>query len=419
MMDSICVQCEYCKSKIRMRFQMGYFDIPFDFCCPSCGVHIYGIRKITNQHTFTSNNASKIDCDLDNVDYYADFSVELPHSKIRKYISLDEMVENGFSPFMMTSSLFKENTYPCLVQKMGHLLEFRDSLWPRIIPLYDLFFNRKIKLTCEPLRNISPKYTVHNELDVMMSLHQCVVIGLNHMLPEDTLGIFSRLSEEIYNNSNIAKLDPLIDTLGGKTYFESIAKRLGKIYSRWLSDFEKYIPVVMLSLGNAKEKFDRERYGIATTSFEDMKSFFADSYEMILEMVDIPIFLNNLVVRGNHNCFHANANVTSIEKYYNLQKSERVKSLVEDEPFSKIILLERNVRNAIAHYTYEFDAGTQKITFLDKYKSNEKSVEMYLIDLAFLCYGNMEILLYFNELMYALRKWNYRKTGMQPNIFRS
>lgn len=143
LIDNICVQCNYCKSKIRMRFQMGYFDIPFDFCCPECGVHINGIRKIVDEHTFELHNATSVSCGLENVDYYADFSVELPHSKIRKYVSIEEMTENGFSPFLMTTSLFTGDTYSELVLEMRKVLEFRDSVWPRITPLYDLFFNKK------------------------------------------------------------------------------------------------------------------------------------------------------------------------------------------------------------------------------------------------------------------------------------
>ena len=50
MVDNVFIQCDYCKAKIRMRFQMGYFDIPFDFPCPECGVHIHGLRRITEEH---------------------------------------------------------------------------------------------------------------------------------------------------------------------------------------------------------------------------------------------------------------------------------------------------------------------------------------------------------------------------------
>ena len=38
--DNVFVRCNYCKTKLRFRFQMGYFDIPFDICCPTCGIHI-------------------------------------------------------------------------------------------------------------------------------------------------------------------------------------------------------------------------------------------------------------------------------------------------------------------------------------------------------------------------------------------
>lgn len=77
MVDNVFIQCDYCKAKIRMRFQMGYFDIPFDFPCPECGVHIHGLRRITEEHSLKLNNAAVVEFDLNEPHYYADFSVEL------------------------------------------------------------------------------------------------------------------------------------------------------------------------------------------------------------------------------------------------------------------------------------------------------------------------------------------------------
>ena len=85
MIDRKIAQCNYCKTKIGLRFQMGYFDIPFDFCCPECGVRIHGIRKITTDDSLYLNNAKIINTEAENMNYYADFSVELPHVKITKY----------------------------------------------------------------------------------------------------------------------------------------------------------------------------------------------------------------------------------------------------------------------------------------------------------------------------------------------
>ena len=177
-------------------------------------------------------------------------------------------------------------------------------------------------------------------------------------------------------------------------------------------------------LGNATEKLDKNTLGISTTSIEDMFDFYADSYELILDYIDVAIGLNNIVVRGDHNAFPSNTIrvnkktpcVGNFEDYREIVKSSRLNLLVDSEPFSKAIPLNRNVRNAIAHFNDEFDAGTQKIIFSDKYKGNDNTVELYLIELAILCYENISILVYLDELLYSLRKIRYTKLGMYPNI---
>jgi hypothetical protein len=74
------------------------------------------------------------------------------------------------------------------------------------------------------------------------------------------------------------------------------------------------------------------------------------------------------------------------------------------------------VRNAIAHYDYDFEPGSQIITFIDKYKNKENIVKLYLGDLYLLCYDNIVILVYLSELMYSLRKIDYTIKGYKPNI---
>ena len=111
MINHAFAQCKYCKTKFLLRFQMGYFDIPFDFCCPSCGVHINGLKRIVNGHDIILNNASIIEEDLKSLDYYADFSVELPHAKTTRFESLEALVKTKFSPFMLTASLYDGDTY--------------------------------------------------------------------------------------------------------------------------------------------------------------------------------------------------------------------------------------------------------------------------------------------------------------------
>ena len=417
-------QCNYCKTKILLRFQVGYFDIPFDICCPECGVHISGVQKIVDDHTLTVSNASIIAEDLNGVDYYADFSVELPHAKTNRFESIESLMKTKFSPFLLTASLYEGDKYFELIKHMREFLSFRSSCWSKLTPLYDLFFNGKIAPTQEHFTKLSSRFVVKNDLDALMALHQTTVLGMNTILPDGTLGKFIDASKQIAVPSILFKINDLVTSLGGNEYFNSVSKRLVKIYDRWIVNFEKYIPATMLSLGNAVEKLDKNTFGIATTRFEDMIKFYADSYELILDYIDVAIGLNNIVVRGDHNTFPANTIrvnkktpcVGNFKDYREIVKSSRLNLLMDNEPFSKAVPLNRKVRNAIAHFNYEFNAGTQKITFSDKYKNNDNAVELYLIELALLCYENISILVYLDELLYSLRKIHYTKLGMFPNI---
>ena len=417
-------QCDYCKTKVLLRFQMGYFDIPFDICCPECGVHICGVQKIVDDHTLIINNASITAEDFDGLDYYADFSVELPHAKTNRFESIESLMKTNFSPFLLTVSLYEGDKYLELIKHMREFLSFRSSCWSKLTPLYDLFYNGKIALTQEHFLKISSRFLVKNDLDALMALHQTTVLGMNTILPDGTLEKFIDMSKQIVATNVLLKMEDFISSLGGNEYFNSVSKRLVKIYDRWIINFEKYIPATMLSLGNVATKFDKDTFGIATTSFEDMIKFYADSYELILDYIDVAIGLNNIVVRGDHNAFPANAIrvnkktscVGNFEEYREITKASRLNLLVDNEPFSKAIPLNRNVRNAIAHFNYEFDSGTQKITFIDKYKSNDNAVELYLIELALLCYENISVLVYLDELLYSIRKIHYTKQGMFPNI---
>ena len=133
-------------------------------------------------------------------------------------------------------------------------------------------------------------------------------------------------------------------------------------------------------------------------------------------MVTVAVGLNNIFVRGDFNKFISKSNLENFDDYYKLTKSQRLNALSEEEPFSKYICMDRNVRNAIAHYTYDFENNTQKIYFYDKYKNKEKIKELYLCDLALLCYDNIAILVYLNELFYNIRKIDLLGSGMIPNI---
>lgn len=180
--------------------------------------------------------------------------------------------------------------------------------------------------------------------------------------------------------------------------------------------FEAFIPVVMLCLSDKRDSIDKNTYGISTVSFSKLKTFYANTYELILELIDIPVALNNLQHRGNIDEFSDNSEFKDLKSFRNLPKGKKTKALCDGEVFTKPIHIDRNVRNAIDHFDYEYDVTSQKIMFRDKYNGKENNVEMYLLDLAYLCYDNIIILSYLNELLYNLQKIDYTKDGLIPHI---
>ena len=71
------------------------------------------------------NNATLIKLPLEDMEYHADFSLELPHKKIGKFVSLEQIATDGFGPFLSMSRLVKGDSYQTLVGNMGGFLSFR------------------------------------------------------------------------------------------------------------------------------------------------------------------------------------------------------------------------------------------------------------------------------------------------------
>lgn len=83
-----------------------------------------------------------------------------------------------------------------------------------------------------------------------------------------------------------------------------------------------------------------DKYGIMTANFEELTTFYAQSYEWILENVDIVIALNNIEVRGD---YQKCENGKSYDEYLKVFKGKKLEWMNNDEPFSiPVISLKTN-----------------------------------------------------------------------------
>ena len=416
MIKSTIVKCNFCNEKILLRFQIGYFNIPFDFSCPNCDVSIHGIKKI-NKNNLIISNAKEISEEINNARFYGNFSTEFLNKKVSKFNCLEDIINNGTSPFMNTTMMF-EDYKKCqnIMEKMGKFLRFKESFLNKINPLHELFFNKKIDLIEKPLLEFSENYIIKNGLDAEIALHQLITMGMNHIMPSNTLKEYTDIANKLMLGKEINEIINFFEFVETKINIKELLEKTIQIYYRWINDFEKYMAVIILSIANKADQIDKEKYGISTTNFKDMRTFYADSYELILEMITFPVGLNNIIKRRNYDCFPNDLKINNFKAFFDSTKYQRIEALKTDEEFSKYLNINNNVRNSIAHFDYKINNETQLITFYDKYKSSEKIIEMYLFDFALLCYENIKFIVYLNELFYNIKKISYIKNGLRPNI---
>ena len=411
MVSSKKVNCDYCNKTFLLRFQIGTIDIKFSFSCPECGATIYGYQKIEPNGNLKIINASEI-VKEDEPDYYATFSAEFPNTKVSKYTSLDDM---NASPFIDSIRYFEdEEEYKSVIEKIGKFNLFRFK-WPVMKAYYEIFFHNSIEYLVEPFRNISKNFIIKNKLDAMMTLHMCTTIRYSLILEDGTLTNYSKLGEKIILSKNNYKIIDFIDYLKLKIDFDKITKKIVDIYSRWISDFEIYLPVVLIELRKDKTKNISNNNGLYG-NYYNVLSFYQDSYELILDMIVFAIGMNNIEERGDYNCFPEKIGVKDFECLYKNTKYNRVNYIKDNEVYSKYINMDRNIRNSIAHFDYEYDNEIQLFIFHDysKDKVSHKSISLY--DFEIMCYENLKMIIYLNEIFYSIRKLSCLNDGLKPNI---
>ena len=243
----------------------------------------------------------------------------------------------------------------------------------------------------------------------------CTTTRYSSILEEDVLTYYSNLGEKIILSKNKDEIKDFVSYLMLKFDFKRLAKKIVDIYSRWINDFEIYLPVVLIELRKNKTKSIDNHNGLYG-NYYNVLSFYQDSYELILDMIVFAIGLNNIEERGDYNCFPEKIGVKDFENLYKNTKYNRVNYIKDDEVYSKYINMDRNIRNSIAHFDYEYDNEKQLFTFYDYNKENVSHKKISLYEFEIMCYENLKMIMYLNEIFYSIRKISYLNEGLKPNI---
>lgn len=417
------ISCNVCETRINLRAQIGYFDIPFNIHCPSCFTHIYGKLVIIQEDIdikleLENAHIDNKEMNLKEKYYSAELSAEFPTKKMY----LLELNNYDLPPFMR-NSMFYENFSKAVEATQNAMLFAKcfDSRWKKLKIYYDLFWNNQYKLLYPKLEKELSNYEfiplskVVNKLDASMSLHQLLMTttGLTSALKPETLKSYIEISKLIIESKdNLEEIKAFANSISSE--LDSIEKKAFKLIDDFLKIYEQLVPIVALRNDSCIDNVDKDKYGIMTTNFDELSDFYAKSYEWILDNINIVIALNNIISRKNYNRCTNNKPYDDIFKIGS--KYKKLQYLDDSEMFSTPMnSLKNRIRNAIQHFDSDIDYMSQKIVFTDSYRGNTNKVNMYLIDFGDLCVENFSIVIYILELIYNLRKIYYLSDGLIPS----
>ena len=141
------------------------------------------------------------------------------------------------------------------------------------------------------------------------------------------------------------------------------------------------------------------------------------SYQEIINILIIPIALNNIKYRNDYNNLNPlNGNPKSLEDFIGFAKANRYKYCLNTELYTdKLdIIVNSKLRNAIGHNDFEYDTASQKITYIPNPRDRSRKEEDYLLEFENEAIRLFQGLLVVDEYLYRLRQLELIDNGCVP-----
>ncbi|MCI3860256.1 SEC-C metal-binding domain-containing protein [Lactococcus garvieae] len=413
MTDNKYIACENCDTRINLRIQKGFYNIPFNTQCPKCKTSISGKVYLKNGYDIDLEGATIVEYDGASKLCTVELSAEFPTQKMfYRNAPTKDKIDNIPTPFLRTA-LFYGNETQDIIQKSMLFAESRTRL-NTVKRSYELYWNKKYKILYPKLEKdlqnfpIVPFSKVHNELIAHQVLHYFLIstTGITGVLATEELNKYMSIGSDIIYNTDYHQL--LLDFIDNINFdFNKFEQKTFILIDKFSKIYDQLVPVIALRNTGEIAHINKDSLGIMTANFDELSDFYAKSYEWILENIWILGILNNLFIRNDINKF---PNGKTYQEFIKAPKGGRLHDgyIKIDETFSKPLgSLNNKLRNAIQHFDIDIDYTTQKITIPITSKEKKKEINYYLIDFANLCIDNFDLMIYLLEIVYNLRKLDY------------
>lgn len=411
------IKCQVCGTVTRIRLQVGLLKgHPVVVACCNCGTSMNGYVDINQECPglrFQFENADEVQDNKDSryvVECSGEFPTIKPHAD-----STEGRI--ALSPFMRYTSIMGHERYEKFAQSIAKLNNFCDrwSQYKRIIDLYNR--GNRTYLTAE-IWKMLPKehFPCRNEFEISRAVHMIEVLYFIGVLRADIISDLSLSTSVVHLAPE--QLRMLISFLNSHDGYslKQLQSSIYKIYDEFIKTYPFLIPALSLQYcDNGVVDYDAE--GSTTSSFDLIKQFSLDAYETLGNLLVVPVALNNINYRNNCNqCAEKDGKTVDLEKYIALSKANRFHYCDETEQYTKElqVILNSKLRNAIGHNDVEYDAITQKITYIPNPKDRTKKETAYLLEFENEAIHLFQAITVISEYLYRLREIEMIENGHVP-----
>lgn len=411
------IKCQVCGTVTRIRLQVGLLKgHPVVVACCNCGTSMNGYVDINQECPglrFQFENADEVQDNKDSR-YVVECSGEFPTIKPHADSTGGRI---ALSPFMRYTSIMGRGRYEKFAQSISKLNNFCDrwSQYKRIIDLYNR--GNRTYLTAE-IWKMLPKelFPCRNEFEISRAVHMIEVLYFIGVLRADIISDLSLSTSVVHLAPEQLRI--LITFLNSHDGYslKQLQSSIYKIYDEFIKTYPFLIPALSLQYcDDGVVDYDAE--GSTTSSFDLIKQFSLDAYETLGNLLVVTVALNNINYRNNCNqCAEKDGKTVDLEKYIALSKANRFHYCDETEQYTRElqVILNSKLRNAIAHNDVEYDAITQKITYIPNPKDRTNKETAYLLEFENEAIHLFQAITVISEYLYRLREIEMIENGHVP-----
>lgn len=381
------VKCPMCNTITRMRSPAGYiYSTPVHIHCGKCNTLLTG--------EFISDNKKleayyvPLNCEqvrAEDYEYYGEASGEILCNKIEplsgKKTDILPPKQSPVFDFLFSKDMEDNERFIDYACYICDLLEKWD--YEKI--KYDLFLNNNFDLIRDKYSSqaTSCGYELNTKFDVLRFIYYSYFF--------DCGGIFNQkeLKKQLISiNYHFRHLDSIalkkyICYLNEENRLDIVQRKLFEVMFSFIKVSKYLTPAINAILYKNTNEIDKEKVGITTCTFEDIKQFYQDAFENLTECCDIVVGLDNIDNRNDFNLF---TNKFDMTKFKQQSKGNRIIHLSKEEFFSKNFNMSsksKELRNAIGHSDYSYNGISQELTYT--VQSTGEIKKEYLLDIAVEC----------------------------------